>query len=258
MPSDTEEILNEEEAERIRASYGTDRNVAPLNAARANVLGVALSAAQAGEALWVLTQGNAIQGVQISMRAEEPVGKGDPVTLTGPTTVKPVRVAGENTRVDMVSSSYPWIQSTRSPGVPFVETMDDALDRVKYGGAVPRRPAGWAALAARVGKEGMELLEQGEPFTVQSRRWPGVIFGVKKDGHVAAVLVVREDGKPPDLLPVGEAPAPTYPGNGGPPPWPEVVLGRLVMLDADETLLFGTGELGGVTPVTRRMRMGEE
>ena len=120
--------------------------------------------------------------------------------------------------------------------------------------APPRKPRGWAALEVRVGMETITAMDVdvigGAAFCMTaSRRWSGVVFRVYRSGEVAAVA---------DGVEVARAPAPAYPrGNGGSPPWPEVVLGRLVLLGNDETLLFGDAALGGIEPAVRSVRLRE-
>ena len=117
------------------------------------------------------------------------------------------------------------------------------------------KPRGWTALKARIGEEALMALEidvVGEAAfcEVSSRRWQGVLFRVFRSGLVA--VVVPGGGE------VARASAPVYPrGNGEPPPWPEVVLARLLLLESDETLLFGDGAFGGVEPITRSVRLRE-
>lgn len=215
------------------------------------VFGLALSDAQRGEFLWIRDVGDLSR--QSLMRAEERVTAGARVVRSG---LSAVKLASREGVVMPESKEYPYRPTMVGTGMVGLDV--EGWTGMAAATAGPSRPRGWAALVARVGEEGAAFLEKGEPFTVPSRRWPGVLFQVKKDGSVSAVHVVREDGQPADVKDVAEVPAPTYPGNGGPPPWPEAVLGRLMALAVDETLLFGAGELGGVAPVTRRMRLGDE
>ena len=119
--------------------------------------------------------------------------------------------------------------------------------------APPRKPQGWGALEKRIGPDRMAALDgdMTQGVDLPSRRWPGVMFRVSKDGSVVAL--VESD------VELARATAPVYPrGNGDLPPWPEVVLGRLLLLDRDETLLFGDGALGGVEPIARSVRLRDE
>lgn len=94
----------------------------------------------------------------------------------------------------------------------------------------------YALLEESIGKQEAARIEAGGAYIVPSKRWPSVAYGIAKTGRV----LIFDRSRLWRRKIVAESCIATCVGNL---PWPDIVLAKIKAIQADETIVFATGNV---------------
>ena len=177
---------------------------------------------QAGPFQWVEYENNRMLAEQQAMAQQAAMAQSQAMNQLGHL----ISVASFNPSFAGAARIFGHAMGFIAPSEEDLRKQKDVLDRA------------YALLESTIGKKEASKVEAGGAYLIRSKLWPSVYYGVARTGRV----LILERGWLRRRVIIGESCIQSVDGGL---PWPDVVLAKIMAIQADETIVFATGNVTG-------------